>query len=735
MAIMGSGGIKRETDAASPITRHSEGFQPQNVNKPITGGGSSLPRQNNLSNANKLKNAKSIAKPSGNTGGSNNPIKNAIQRKNPNNNYTRPNSARGGNAAGGTGGEGTPGAGQNGAGSTGNSLMDKNPLTRKQDGKGNIGGRATTDPNNPDDEEKSEGEQLREKFWMRVKQFLMRHPVVIFYALLVLAVLAIFYIVISAIIAILSGGAAVEVGVTESEKNYGDFFAFEQAEIYLLDENGTAAIGSHTISLSDYVKGVVYANTMNIDLSGLSSEQMKEFYKAVIVTVKAEIMSRGRYNNKTKSMQLKVTDFNYCDPSYGCKEVSKSGKRFFLSNGIEYKTDSVIKSYDSLEDKYLIIMNTAYSETLNQVVTPSSVNVPLTEYTWSPPSSSSSLFSSWASNAKNGTTAANLIAGSFTGYKIYKLSDYAMQFESVFSSQYSYWWPIGSATADANGLYSDDPTSTTITTKYGPSFGSQTINKGITISGVCNSTKVIAIGDGTVSFVGTNTKYGKYVIVKHDDNLQSLYGSLANVSVSQGSKISVGQLIGTVGRINTTDACGLYFEVYKNGVNVNPEDYVSAASPRTSKANYIKFSQGTDNKQTVCKTLLASGFNKNAVAGLMANIERESGFRLNALSDGGTSNGLFQWHKGRLERLKQYCGAEYLTSIKCQLDYFLYEITEGTEKNDGAYEYLMGSHSAYDMGYQFCLKFERPAGGASSAAKRGELARDKYTSYVNSGCQ
>ena len=138
---------------------------------------------------------------------------------------------------------------------------------------------------------------------------------------------------------------------------------------------------------------------------------------------------------------------------------------------------------------------------------------------------------------------------------------------------------------------------------------------------------------------------------------------------------------------------------------------------------------------SICKTFLATGFSKNAVAGLMANIEHESGFKLDALSDGGTSNGLFQWHKGRLDRLKQYCGAEYLTSIKCQLDYFLYEITEGSEKNDGAYNYLMGNHSAYDMGYQFCLLFERPAGGAVSAATRGNLAQSKYVPYVQNGCQ
>ena len=47
----------------------------------------------------------------------------------------------------------------------------------------------------------------------------------------------------------------------------------------------------------------------------------------------------------------------------------------------------------------------------------------------------------------------------------------------------------------------------------------------------------------------------------------------------------------------------------------------------------------------------------------------------------------------------------------------------------------MGNHSAYDMGYQFCLLFERPAGGAVSAATRGNLAQSKYVPYVQNGCQ
>ena len=46
----------------------------------------------------------------------------------------------------------------------------------------------------------------------------------------------------------------------------------------------------------------------------------------------------------------------------------------------------------------------------------------------------------------------------------------------------------------------------------------------------------------------------------------------------------------------------------------------------------------------------------------------------------------------------------------------------------------MGNHSAYDMGYQFCMLFERPAGGSTSADNLGKLAESTYVRYVNNGC-
>ena len=648
--------------------------------------------KNNSSKANELHKNNEVAKPKDAKEGFN-PLKRAKQKRNTNNDSARPKKK--------------------------SSLFNRN----------------TTDNNNSSQEDnieevvESEAQESLNEFGGKIKRFLIKHPLVIIYGFLIIALALFLFVAVAAI----AGGSTSEVSVSDSDI-YGDFFAFDNTEIYLLNENGTAPIGSRTVDLSDYIKGLVYMETRSMDLSGLSSEQLKNFYSAIILVKKAQVLKKGNYSNKTQSISLKITDFRYCDVNYGCKLVSKNGKQFCLPNSIDYNVTNEIKKYDAMDSEQLRVLNSAYAETTSKIIVPESVKEPLVDYQWPLPSISESTYSSWSSKAKSGTKYEQLIKSTFSGYKVYNLNDYVSQFESVYLSQYTLWWPIGSDELDPTGFYSGEPSSTYIDIEYGPSFANNKVNKGMVIYGECGKAKVISMGDGVVKSIGSNDKYGQYVIINHEDGIQALYGFLSNVRVSQGREVKAGTLLGLVSKYDG-DTCGLYLEVHKNGVDVNPLDYISAENPRVSKARFINFVQGSGNKQTVCKTLLASGFNKNAVAGIMANVDNESGFSLNALSDGGTSNGLFQWHRGRLTNLQNYCGKEYLTSIKCQLDFFLYEITETPNAQNGIYNYLMGDHPVYDMGYEFCMRFERPSGGATSANKRGILALDVYSHYVNNGCK
>jgi hypothetical protein len=74
---------------------------------------------------------------------------------------------------------------------------------------------------------------------------------------------------------------------------------------------------------------------------------------------------------------------------------------------------------------------------------------------------------------------------------------------------------------------------------------------------------------------------------------------------------------------------------------------------------------------------------ENQVVGIVANIEHESGFRPGVMGDSGTSGGLFQHHKSRLEKMKNFVGEDWKTNWQGQIDYAMTERSmEKYLKND-----------------------------------------------------
>ena len=80
--------------------------------------------------------------------------------------------------------------------------------------------------------------------------------------------------------------------------------------------------------------------------------------------------------------------------------------------------------------------------------------------------------------------------------------------------------------------------------------------------------------------------------------------------------------------------------------------------PKVGAANF----SGNNNEEKLYNYLSSQGFNDAAICGILANIERESGFDTEALGDGGTSYGICQWHYGRWDNLESYCEKNNLDS-------------------------------------------------------------------------
>ena len=75
------------------------------------------------------------------------------------------------------------------------------------------------------------------------------------------------------------------------------------------------------------------------------------------------------------------------------------------------------------------------------------------------------------------------------------------------------------------------------------------------------NTPILASADGVVMFAAwENTGYGNAVIIQHDDGRATLYAHLSDISVSVGSTVRQGELLGHSGSTGKSTGPHLHFE-------------------------------------------------------------------------------------------------------------------------------------------------------------------------------
>ena len=80
--------------------------------------------------------------------------------------------------------------------------------------------------------------------------------------------------------------------------------------------------------------------------------------------------------------------------------------------------------------------------------------------------------------------------------------------------------------------------------------------------------------EGDVAAIGVAPIYGKYVILRHADGFQTLYGHLDTINVARGAQVDQGQKIAEMGNSGFSTGSHLHFTIYKNGIPVDPFDYL-----------------------------------------------------------------------------------------------------------------------------------------------------------------
>lgn len=176
---------------------------------------------------------------------------------------------------------------------------------------------------------------------------------------------------------------------------------------------------------------------------------------------------------------------------------------------------------------------------------------------------------------------------------------------------------------------------------------------------------------------------------------------------------TVGRLLGKT--VDTSDPDDILDKLTKfagspNSATVNkPSQSTKIADPSSVPAN----KKDKSVSQTAVKYYLSTKMDNIHVAGIMANIQAESGFRPGVIGDNGTSGGLFQHHAGRFRNMIAACGGpdKWKTNWQGQIDFALSE--------PAGKKYLnLKFNSPEQASKWFTLYFEIPANKEQVAATR-----------------
>ena len=95
-------------------------------------------------------------------------------------------------------------------------------------------------------------------------------------------------------------------------------------------------------------------------------------------------------------------------------------------------------------------------------------------------------------------------------------------------------------------------------------------NDGIDISAPAG-TAVKAAASGKVAAITTNTENVQIVVIRHPDDVLSIYTHVDNLSVQKGDAVSRGQ---SIGKVRAGDPSFLHFEVRKGFDSVDPMTFL-----------------------------------------------------------------------------------------------------------------------------------------------------------------
>ena len=122
-------------------------------------------------------------------------------------------------------------------------------------------------------------------------------------------------------------------------------------------------------------------------------------------------------------------------------------------------------------------------------------------------------------------------------------------------------------TIDLTGFHMPTP-STKITSPFGPRW--RRMHNGLDLKVNIGDT-IVAAFDGKVRIVKYERRgYGKYVVIRHDSGLETVYGHLSKQLVEENQLVKAGEVIGLGGNTGRSTGSHLHFETRFLGIAINP---------------------------------------------------------------------------------------------------------------------------------------------------------------------
>ena len=207
-------------------------------------------------------------------------------------------------------------------------------------------------------------------------------------------------------------------------------------------------------------------------------------------------------------------------------------------------------------------------------------------------------------------------------------------------------------------------TNRVITSKMGPRWGR--MHKGLDIKVYIGDTIRAAFSGKVRIKKYERAGYGKYLVIRHNNGLETIYGHMSDWLVEENQVVKAGQPIGLGGNTGRSTGSHLHFETRLCGVALNPAllfDFVN----QEVTADYYMFRKETFEHESVAinKNLLLEGGHSNELAketdnnnGRNRNVREFSETKYHKVSVGETLTSIA---KRRGTTVAQLCKLNHLT--------------------------------------------------------------------------